>query len=566
MFNFAPRALLLILCVLVLPPAIQANDLYVSTNGTPAGPGTMAQPYDIATALSGQVGQPGDTFWLRGGNYTMGHIDTKIQGVPGQPITFRQMPGERARIDGSLTFFESAGNVVLRDLELYSSDTNRFSAQLVMDFNPTDIKIIPGIASYVPDMSFINMIVHDETRHGFYVSEFSNRNLIYGCLVYNNGWFSTNNAEGHNFYVQSERGTRLVADNIAFNPSGANFQIYENATNLHLVGVTLDGNVAFNAGAIQAVRTYRDWIVGVDKPALSADLIVLKNNMGYYPPGSAAFNQVQIGRQQTNGSVALVNNYFPQGLAMNNWTIAAVAGNLFMGQNTNYVVTLDQTQVPLATSWNDNTYLRSPVGGDFLLNSNEYGFTDWQGATGYDQHSAYNTASLSGTKVFVRPNQYEAGRANIIVYNWDNLSQVSVDVSSVMATNTPFEVRNAQDFFAPPVLSGVFNGQPLNLPMTGLTVAVPNGPMLTPPPTGPAFNVFILLPSLVRMQAAVVNGQTRVSWPANSGKWVLQSTASLSPRSAWTDDASAPVLAGGQYVVTISSSQGARFYRLRAAQ
>src|SRR5260370_4977569 len=96
-------SILFILCVLLFPPAIQANDLYVSTNGTPSGPGTMGQPYDLATALSGQVGQPGDTFWLSGGNYAMGRIHTKIQGALGQPITLRQMTGERARTHRSVT-------------------------------------------------------------------------------------------------------------------------------------------------------------------------------------------------------------------------------------------------------------------------------------------------------------------------------------------------------------------------------------------------------------------------------------------------------------------------------
>ncbi len=565
MVHAALGARLCVLCVLLIPLGILGNDLYVSPDGTPLGPGTMAQPYDLATALSGQVGQAGDTVWLSGGNYVIGHIDTKIEGAPGQPLTFRQMPGEWARVDGSLTFYSSAGNVVLRDFELYSSDTNRLSAQIGVGFDPTDIKIIPGVASYVPNMSFINLVVHDQTRHGFYISEYATNNLVYGCLVYNNGWASPDNAEGHNFYVQSNRGTREITDNVAFNASGANFQIYENATNMRLVGITLDGNVAFNAGAIQAVRNYRDWIVGVDAPALGADGIILKNNMGYYTPGSGALEQVQIGREGVNGSVALLNNYLPQGLVMNNWTIAAVAGNLFAAQSSSYIVNLNQTQVPLATAWNDNSYSRSGAGGDFLGNSTEYGFYDWQGDTGYDSHSTYSVAKLTGTKVFVRPNRYEAGRANIIVYNWDKLSDVAVDVSSALAPGTAYEVRNAQDFFAPPVLSGVFDGQPLDLPMTGLKVAVPNGPLLTPPPTGPAFNVFILLPGSVRLQAAAVDGQAQISWPTNSGKWVLQFTESLSPNSAWTDDSSTPVVVGGQYVVTNSISQGARFYRLRAA-
>src|SRR6185436_5894592 len=114
---------------LLVPLGIQGNDLHVSPDGTPSGLGTIAEPYDLATALSGQVGQPGDTFWLGRGDYVIGHIDTKIAGAPGQPITFRQLPGERARVDGSLTIWDSIGYVVLRDFELYSSDTNRLSAQ-----------------------------------------------------------------------------------------------------------------------------------------------------------------------------------------------------------------------------------------------------------------------------------------------------------------------------------------------------------------------------------------------------------------------------------------------------
>ena len=100
MLQVASSARLYVLCVLLFPLGLRGSDLYVSPYGTSSGPGTTAQPYDLATALSGQVGQPGDTFWLSGGNYLIGHIDTQIEGAPGQPITFRQLPGERARIGG----------------------------------------------------------------------------------------------------------------------------------------------------------------------------------------------------------------------------------------------------------------------------------------------------------------------------------------------------------------------------------------------------------------------------------------------------------------------------------
>ena len=63
-------------------------------------------------------------------------------------------------------------------------------------------------------------------------------------------------------------------------------------------------------------------------------------------------------------------------------------------------------------------------------------------------------------KVFVRPNAYEAGRANITVYNWDGVEHASTSTSA--ASSSPgdgYEVRNAQDFFGAPVLTGTYNGR-----------------------------------------------------------------------------------------------------------
>src|SRR6478609_7130548 len=81
---------------------LKAADLYIAPNGTASGKGTERRPYDLATAVSGDVSRPGDTFWLRGGIYQLGQAYTEIHGEPGRPITFRQMPGERAQLEGSL--------------------------------------------------------------------------------------------------------------------------------------------------------------------------------------------------------------------------------------------------------------------------------------------------------------------------------------------------------------------------------------------------------------------------------------------------------------------------------
>ena len=484
---------LLIFCLGLTVTSMQGRDLYVAPGGKASGRGTPLRPYNLATALSGRAGGPGDTFWLEGGDYSIGHINTKIQGAPGRPITFRSRPGEWARVDGSVEFWDSRGYVVLRDFEIYSSDTNRASSQRNAEFKPTDVKLFSGIASFSPNLSFINLVVHDATREGIYVSQTSSNNLIYGCIIYNIGWKSVDNAEGHGIYMQGWDGGREVADNIVFNNSGADLHIYDDTAGYPLENIVVKGNVAFNGGAIQNVRYYRDTLVGVDRPSTFANNIIFENNMGYFASDNGRADYVQIGREGTNGSVIIKDNYLPEGLELNNWCRAVVTGNVF-GAPAHCDALQVKQRVPLRGDWDNNTYVISPnADGETRFNSHTLAFSDWKKQSRCDSNSACTVGKFTGTKIFMRPNRYEKGRADIIVYNWDNLNTVAVDVSSVLSRGDAYEVRNAEDYFARPVLSGVYDAQPLKLPMAGLSVAAPNGPMMTPQPTGPAFNVFVLL-------------------------------------------------------------------------
>jgi hypothetical protein len=95
--------------------------------------------------------------------------------------------------------------------------------------------------------------------------------------------------------------------------------------------------------------------------------------------------------------------------------------------------------------------------------------------------------------VFVRPNVYEPGRANIIVYNWSRQGSVSVNVANVLQVGDRYEVRNVQDLFGSPLASGTFGGGTITLPMTPVSPPVPVGFVSSPSPTtGPDFNVFLL--------------------------------------------------------------------------
>src|SRR5712675_76224 len=150
---------------------VWAADLHVTPNGHSFGSGTQDQPYDLVTALSGSVGKPGDTFWLHEGVYPIGNLETKLHGAPHQPITFRQMPGERVQVVGTLNLWDSIGFVIFRDFELYSGQVGRVSTQTGVGFKPTDLpNFTAGIQVYAPNFSFINLVVHDTVRSAFYTS------------------------------------------------------------------------------------------------------------------------------------------------------------------------------------------------------------------------------------------------------------------------------------------------------------------------------------------------------------------------------------------------------------
>jgi hypothetical protein len=100
----------------------------------------------------------------------------------------------------------------------------------------------------------------------------------------------------------------------------------------------------------------------------------------------------------------------------------------------------------------------------------------------------------SGAWIVVRANPYETGRANVIVYNWGRASTVSVDVSSVLKPGDTYQLRNVQDYYGSPTLSGTYAGGSLQVPMEAVAPPRPIGrsAIRELPITGPMFNVFVL--------------------------------------------------------------------------
>jgi len=466
----------------------RAADYYAAPEATERGNGSQAKPWRLQTALA----QPkainaGDTVWLRGGTYR-GVFTSHLTGQPGQPILVRQCPGERATLDcagsnaPSLTI--NGAWTWYWGFEVCNGSPDRTHAR------------DGGLNIYGPDTKIINVVIHDVgVGIGFWSPAVDSE--INGCLIYFNGWQGgmTDRGHGHAIYTQNRQGMKLIRDNIMFDQFGYGVHAYTQGGDLN--GFDIEGNVAFNNGVLTREGLHYDnCLIGGYKPARN---IILRQNFGYHTPGKGGNNlalgyePIRVGQLTCgNDDVLVESNYFAGGSFVSKyWTNMTVRGNTFALLTGG--VSLTPGPGAAGYRWDQNQYfLTRPA--PFAYQGMGLGFADWQARTGYDAQSRLVQGRPAATQVFVRPNRYETNRAHIIVFNWSGQDKVPVDLGGVLAEGTDFEVRNAQDFYGPAVIRGRYSGQPVALPMNRLSTAQPLGVEGRAQPTGPEFNVFVVLP------------------------------------------------------------------------
>jgi len=486
--------------LILLPPL---PGFYVAPNGKPNADGSWEHPWDLKTALDQpDAVTPGATIWLRGGIYT-GSFISYLTGTEAAPITVRQYPGEQATIDRHSTPGER-----LAGLSVYGAWSIYWGFE-VMDSNPERVTSVPGenpaptggplrpngLQVYAPHSKFINLVVHD-TAVGIGFWSDAVESEIYGSLIYNNGWQGPDKPHDHGIYTQNVVGTKQINDNIIFNQFDIGIHAYSQEKNT-LSGFHFEGNVSFNNGSISKERSVPNIFVGGGGGGgdVSAERVALISNYTYRSVTQDM--NVQLGFDKTlNKDLICRDNYFLGGgdiLFVKNWNQITMTGNALYGSGTLVELPLAEDIQVSNHTWNNNTYFETGTIPPFSFRGQDMNFEQWQQATAFDQNSQYVSGRPTGVKVFVRPNKYEPGRANIIIYSWDLEPTVDIDVSNVLKPGATYELRNAQDYFGAPVASGIYDGSPLHLSMAGIQPVSPIGGWVSEPPiTGPEFNVFVL--------------------------------------------------------------------------
>ena len=215
--------------------------------------------------------------------------------------------------------------------------------------------------------------------------------------------------------------------------------------------------------------------------------------MTYFSPGVGVHNLMVGYNSAVNQDLTVRNNYAVGGLLLmevNHWQSLTMTDNSLLGATSDMIWLRDSNVSGFQFA--NNRYYRDPNSDSWGYINTDYHFPASAAHRGGRERSGGDQPTRRA-EVFLRPNRYEPGRANLVICSWSRQAAVPVDLSSTVRVGDHYEVHNVQDYFAAPVVSGTYGGGPVYVPMTGVTPVGPIGGSPTPPPqTGPDFGVFVV--------------------------------------------------------------------------
>jgi hypothetical protein len=430
-----------------------AAEWHVSATAGAGGAGTRENPWrlDVALAHPPQV-QPGDVIWVHGGTYT-GLFKSRLTGTASLPIIVRQWPGDRATIDGAslanlhATLAITGSYTWYWGLEVMSSDTDRVSNEPGSGPSAKELPRRHGIeldqsGVGTTGIKFINMIIHD-TRQGFSLWKNSSDVEVYGCLIFNNGWSGPDRGHGHGIYVQNETGSKWIRDNIIFNQFDTGIHGYGSSA-APLDNIVCERNIVFGNGLPFDGYEQKQILLGGGRIALNP---VVDSNWLFARAGTL----LRLGYEAGTKNARVSGNYLgPAGSV-----IFSSPEGLTLEDNEIYT---DSVYGVKTSDYPGNVFAKTPP-------KNSWG------------------------RLIV--NSYDPARANVVVYNWNNATDVEIDASAFLAPGDVFELRNALNYFND-VERGTNSTGRIRVRMASRTVAAPIG-RATPPSPFPTFGAFVLI-------------------------------------------------------------------------
>ena len=504
-------------------PGNPAGDVfYVSVDGTPAGDGSVDNPWDLQTALGtgtkeNPVGNPavgpGDLIYVRGGIYR-GLFRSYLMGDEGNPVVVKPYPGDYVKIDGGKRsemdgvdpegLLVSGRHTWFYDFEVTSSEALNYRGG---NEGQSD-DVTSGVTIYGPYCKVINFIVHNNTMGlstrvtsplsaGYQPHTWASGAEFYGSISFGNGWrkFGSSRDHGHGAYTQNSifNDNQVMESNLFFNNFDLLYQHRSSNSDRKASNVIyknsflFEGEVTYEGGGDPSVPGAErpkqiffndNWLyetvvefaqIGLHRDVHANDNLVYRSTL--MPMNLTEFESVGNTFYHINS-----NGDFGSGVWFNQ--------EYLQYRNTGAAITLMSGDMVI----DNNLYLGEPV---FGYGTNDYfggegtSFLNWnEWTTVNDQNSILSLDFPNAPKVKVVKNKYVDKRGMIGIFRFNNEQSVSVDLSSLgFQTGDEVMIINAFD----PVLQGanargykvietiVYDGNNYNFSLQGLTVAGKNG-------------------------------------------------------------------------------------------
>ena len=229
---------------------------HIQTPGTNLGNGSLEQPWDLQTALSQKkdVVNSGDTIWIHEGIYKGKFISTLQSLTPNTYITVASYKNDKVVLDGNVNSQKKAVLEVKSQQVIFKNFEVTFLGHYARHVKEASFIRADGINhTSGHDCKFINLKIHNNPGSGFGSWKHTGGTLIYGCKIFNNGFFSEVRGRGAGIYVQNiSDKTRVIKNNIIFNNYYMGIEVWsasKKASSSFVKNMLLENNTIFNNGS-----------------------------------------------------------------------------------------------------------------------------------------------------------------------------------------------------------------------------------------------------------------------------------------------------------------------------
>ncbi|MBT8266669.1 MAG: right-handed parallel beta-helix repeat-containing protein [Bacteroidia bacterium] len=432
-----------------------------TTPGMPSGNGSLQKPWDLQTALDqlSNTVDGGDTIWLHEGVYSGRYISSLGSSNARKKIVVDAYQNQKVVLNGNVaskrgSVLEVRGShVSFRNIEI------TFIGEFARKQGEKGFEIVNGL-NHVSGVNceFINLKIHNNPGSGLGSWKRTGGTLIYGCTIFNNGYFSTKRGSGVGMYIQNESNAiRMVKNNIIFNNYYKGVQVWsasKKAKTSYVKNVTLKNNVIFNNGL--PGKQFRDNIIVAtdDRNGINiAKNIKIIENIIYHNTDIKSFQNSGHGTSLSLGyrasapleAIEVINNVF----IGRNYALRFVnAKDLIFKNNTVYTAYLHFNKSALnnISKWkfDNNTYFTKNKVPFRVAGSKDYSLNDWKA-----QHVIESKSSWQHLKEFnlrnvltVKQNEYDSSKFTAVLFE-KNGANVSVDLSKFdLKKNQTYDVLN----------------------------------------------------------------------------------------------------------------------------